>query len=200
MSTHVPKQTMPEQAREALRLAEADPGRSLVLAASITQRALDEQDLEAAAIAERAWGLATLHMSEESLDSAFGHLRAAIKLGRRARSPALAAEARMTLAFALTVHGRAQQGLRELDRALPQLTGVARARAQAQRGAILYALDRFDEALAAYRAALPVLRRAGDRLWVQRVLTNRGVLHGYRHEFAAAEADLREAGQLSEAL
>jgi tetratricopeptide (TPR) repeat protein len=185
------------RARAALRLAEADPGRSAELAATVARQALDERDLAAASVAERALGLATLHMTGEALDIAFLHLRTAIRLGDRAAAPALAAEARMTLAFALTVRGRPHQGLRELDRALPRLTGVARARALAQRGAILYALDRFDEALTAYRTALPSLRRAGDRLWVQRVLTNRGVLHGYRHAFAAAEADLREAGQLA---
>ena len=33
-------------------------------------------------------------------------------------------------------------------------------------------------------------------MWVQRVLYNRAVLYGYQQEFAAAEADLREAAQL----
>jgi tetratricopeptide (TPR) repeat protein len=200
MSSTVYDTTMLDQARAALRLAEADPGRSFELATTIARRALDEHDLAAAAVAERALGLATLHMSDEGLDAAFQHLRTAIRLGDRAASPQLAAEARMTLAFALTIRGRPHQGLRELDRALPRLTGVARARAQAQRGLILYALDRFDEALTAYRTALPLLRRADDRLWVLRVLTNRGTLHGYRHAFAAGEADLQEATQLAEAL
>jgi tetratricopeptide (TPR) repeat protein len=198
MTAH--ESTMLDEARAALRLAEADPGRSVELATTIARRAREKRDLAAAAVAERALGLATLLASDEGVETAFRHLRAAIKLGHRAASPELAAEARMTLAFALTVRGRPHHGLRELDRALPQLAGVARARAQAQRGAILYALDRFDEALTAYRTALPLLRRAGDRLWVLRVLTNRGVLHGYRHAFAAAEADLREAGQLAAAL
>ena len=71
---------------------------------------------------------------------------------------------------------------------------------EAQRGAILQQLGRFDEALTSYRAALPALRRARDQLWIQRVLLNRGVVHGYRHEFAAAGKDLREAEQLCEKL
>jgi tetratricopeptide (TPR) repeat protein len=54
-------------------------------------------------------------------------------------------------------------------------------------------LGRNDEALSYYQRAIPGLRRAADHLWLQRALFNRGVLHGYRHEFAAAEADLREA-------
>ena len=73
---------------------------------------------------------------------------------------------------------------------------MRRARAQAQRGPILTQLGRLDEALPDYHAALSVLRRADDDLWVQRVLRNRAVLHGYQQEFAAAEADLYEAAQL----
>ena len=73
---------------------------------------------------------------------------------------------------------------------------MARARAQAQRGAILLLLGRLDEALPDYQAALPVLRGADDHGWVYQVLCNRAVLYGYRQEFAAAEADLHEAAQL----
>ncbi|MBN6052405.1 CHAT domain-containing protein, partial [Nonomuraea sp. RK-328] len=54
--------------------------------------------------------------------------------------------------------------------------------------------------MAGYRAAVPVLRRAGDHLWLQRVLSNRAVMHGYRQELTAAESDLREAEELCTAL
>ena len=73
---------------------------------------------------------------------------------------------------------------------------MVRARAQAQRGAILQQFGRLDEALADLQASLPVLRDAGDLVWVQRVLSNRAVLQGYRGKFAAAEADLHEAERL----
>jgi tetratricopeptide (TPR) repeat protein len=186
-----------EQAREALRLAEADPQRAVALASDVLRRALDARDLAIATVAERALGLATLHLHD--LDTALRHLRTAIRYGREA-SPALAAEARMTLAFALNRRGRSASALREIDTALLDLDGVPRARAEAQRGAILHQLGRFAEALASYRAALPILRRADDHLWTLRVLNNRGLLHGHWQEFAAAEADLREADRLSHQL
>jgi tetratricopeptide (TPR) repeat protein len=190
--------TRSEQAREALRLADDDPGRSVALAIQVARHARAERDAAAASVAERALGLARLHL--EDLDTAMRHLRTAITLGHRAGSPKLAAEARMTLAYALSRRGRPQRGLREIDTALGELGGVERARALAQRGVILHQLDRLDEALAAYRLALRALRRAGDHVWVQRVLSNRAILYGHRLEFAAAEADLQEAGRLCEHL
>lgn len=191
-------QTLAEEAREALRLAEADPGRSVMSAASVAQRATAAGDLAAAAIAERARGLAALHVRDAV--TALKHLRAAVALGRRARSPQLAAEARMTLAYVLNGTGRSRQALTEIDAALADLSGVQRARADAQRGTILGAVGRLDEALACFRRALPVLRRADDHLWVQRVLLNRGVIYGYRCDFAAATRDLREAERVCDRL
>jgi len=190
--------TIADQAREALRLAEADPGRSAALASAVAERARAVHDVEATAIAERALGLAALHTDD--LDTAMRHLRAAIALSRRARSPRLAAEARMTLAYVLNGRGWPRQALREINAAVVELDGVERARAEAQRGAILQLLGRLDEALISFRESLPVLRRFGDRLWEQRVLSNRGVVYGYRNEFAAAEKDLREAAALCEQL
>ncbi|MBO0815791.1 MAG: CHAT domain-containing protein [Actinobacteria bacterium] len=190
--------TLAEQAREALRLAEADPAQSAVLAAAVAEQARAAHDVAAASIAARAQGLAALHTDDAA--TAIRHLRTAIALGRRARSRALTAEARMTLAYVLKGSGRSRQALREVDAALVDLDGVERARAEAQRGAILQLHGRLDEALASYRSALPGLRRADDHLWVQRVLLNRGVVYGYRGEFGAAIRDLREAGRLCEQL
>lgn len=190
--------TLAEEAREALRLAEADPGQSAALAAMVAEQARSAQDIAAAAIATRALGLAALHTNDAA--TAMRHLRAAVALGRRAHSPALTAEARMTLAYVLNGSGRSRQALREIDAALTDLDGVERARAEAQRGAILQLHGQLGEALASYRSALPELRRAGDHLWVQRILLNRGVVHGYRSEFGAAVRDLREAGRLCEQL
>jgi CHAT domain-containing protein len=190
--------TLAEQAREALRLAEDNPRRSVILAGAIARRARAERDMAAAAVAERALGLAAIHLDDP--DTAMGHLREAVVLGRRAAAPRLVGEARMTLAFALAARGRPQRALREINAAIVSLHGVERARAQVQHGAILQQLGRLDEALAADRAALPILRRAGDDLWVYRALSNRAIVHGYRREFAAAERDLREAERLCEAL
>ena len=103
-------------------------------------------------------------------------------------------EARLGLAYLLADRGRPEQALDELNRvlrALPDAPGHARA--LAQRGGVLLDLGRHAEALDHYREALPALRAAGDGFWVRRVIWNRGLAHAYRHEFAAAEADLRQA-------
>ena len=184
-----------EQAGEALRLAESNPVKSAALAEYVIARARRDHDLKAQAVAERALGIAALQL--EDPDAALGHLRAAIQLGRQAGAAELAAEARMTLAFALAVRGRGRQGLKEIETALESLRSrVARARARAQRGVILIQLDRPAEALSDFKAAVPVLRAEDDLVWLQRVLSNRAVLYGYRQEFAAAEADLAEAERL----
>src|SRR5919197_3490548 len=127
--------TINEEAHEALRLAEADPRRSVTLATAVAGRARAGGDLAAASVAERALGLAALQL--EDPDAAMRHLRAAIALGLRAGSAHLAAEDRMRLAFVLNVRGRSRQPLREIDRVVADLDRLARARAQAQRGAIL---------------------------------------------------------------
>lgn len=96
-------------------------------------------------------------------------------------------------ALALDDLGRPDDAIRELDRAVAILTGVDRERARVQRAIILRRLGRDEEALASYRVALAGFRRAGDRLWQARTLTNRGVLRAYRGDVRAAERDLRRA-------
>jgi hypothetical protein len=184
-----------DEAREALRLAEAAPGHAVAFAARVAEQARGEGDLAAGAVAERAWGLALRHSGD--LVSAVEHLQHAVRLGRRSGSARFAGEARITLAFALFERGRTRRALAEIDAAALELDGAAAALALAQRGTILNELGRVDEAVACYRAALPVLRDSGDSLGVYRVVWNRGLAHAYRHEFAAAEADLREAERLA---
>lgn len=183
-----------ELARDALRTANADPRHAVVLAERAAERALAEGDGVAGAIAARARGLAAFHL--EDSDTAVLHLRQAIALGRRAGSETVVGEARMTLAFVMNWRGQPRVAMREINAAIAALHGVERARARAQRGAILHQLGRVTEALADYRAALPILRQTDDELWIQRVLSNRGIVHTERHEFAAAEADLLEASRI----
>jgi tetratricopeptide (TPR) repeat protein len=183
-----------ERASEAHRLAEAKPAEAAALASRVVEQARQDRDFASWAVAERALGMAALRL--EDLDAALRHLREAVRLGQRAGSAELVADARTGLAFALNVRGQSRQALRQMEVALADLTGLARARAQAQRGAILSMLGRLDEALPDYRAALATQRRAGDHVWVERLLANRAVIYGYRQEFTAAENDLREAEEL----
>ncbi|MEV5502528.1 CHAT domain-containing tetratricopeptide repeat protein [Nonomuraea fuscirosea] len=187
-------QSPPDLATELLRLAEADPARLTELATEVARRARTGGDLELGSSAHRALGIAALHVTD--LRTAERHLRDAIRLAVRAGSPELAAEARLRLAFVRCVQGRMEQAISEVELALPDLHGAGRARAEAQRAVIFNHLRRPEDALASYRLAVPVLSRAGDHLWLQRVLSNRGIVHGYRHEFAAAESDFQEAERL----
>lgn len=175
-------------------LAEADPGRAVIVAASVAATARDHNDLAALSRAERALGIAAVHLDD--LATAARHLRAAIRTAGRAGSPELAAEAKIRMAFVTSMRGRPRQALADLEALLPSLHGELRGRAEAQRAAVFNHLGRHADALASYRQAIPVLRRAQDHVWLQRVLSNRGIVYGYRHEFALAEADFHEAEDL----
>jgi tetratricopeptide (TPR) repeat protein len=185
-----------EKALAAVRLAGSDPRRAIRLATSAATLARLERDAAAVAVAERALGLAAMRL--EDFDAALDHLRRAIRIGRRAGRTTIVAEARMTLAGVLSRNGRPHAALSALDKALVDLNGADHARATGQRGAIMHQIGRLDEAVASYRAALPGLRRADDPMWTQRILSNRGVLHAQRNEFAAAIEDLGAAKILCE--
>ena len=188
-----------DSAHEALRLAEAAPADAVALAAATVRRARRSGDAVACAVAERAWGLALRQRGD--LGGAVVHLQRGVRCAEQAGDDPVAAEARLTLAYSLAERGRAEQALDEVDTALAALAdGPGRARALAQRGGILLDLGRHAEALDHYRRAFPALRAAGDTLWIYRVVCNRGLAHAYRHEFAAAETDLRHAEQLAEEL
>ncbi|MBO3749180.1 CHAT domain-containing protein [Streptosporangiaceae bacterium NEAU-GS5] len=177
----------PDPAGELLRMAEADPARLRGMAAPYSSGA----DPALASVAERALGVAAIHLDD--LGTAAAHLRNAMRLARRAGDPALAAEARIRLAFVSSLRGRPQQAIAEIDLALPDLHGIARARADVQRAAVFNHLGRHDDTVASSRLPISTLRRTGDGLWLQRALSNRAVAYGHRMEYAAAEADLREA-------
>ncbi|MEU6408362.1 CHAT domain-containing tetratricopeptide repeat protein [Microbispora sp. NPDC046933] len=195
----------PEPANEPLAEAEAalaavdrDPVSGLPAAERAARRAARAGHAVAASTAERAWGHALLHVGE--LDNAIRHLSRAAALGVRAGRADLAAEARYKLAFAVLQRGRPQAALREIDTALPDLTGMAAARARAQRAIVLHVMGRLDESLAEFEVALQALRQNDDLLGVQRMLINRALVHSDRHAFAAAERDLLEAETLAREL
>jgi tetratricopeptide (TPR) repeat protein len=190
----VPDAELLERAQAALRLASVEPSVAANQAGEAYAAAVGRRLWDAASVADRALGLAAVHLHD--LDLACTHLRNAVMLARRAGRADLAAEARMTLAFALNRQGRLRRALIEIDAAVSDLDGAGRARAIAQRGAILQQLGRLDEATAEYRSALPQLRRADDRAWIQRVLSNRGVLHAFRHEYRLALRDLNASQEI----
>lgn len=186
------------QAREALRLAQIDPARSVQVAGEAIAQARGLRQWDAASVAERAFGLALVHLQD--LTAAHRHLRTAMALAHRGGFTELEAEARITFAGALNRSGQPQRALTEIGTALDGLSNPAHARGLFQRAAILQQLGHLDEALADYRTALPSLRRADDLLGVQRVLLNRGLLHAFKHAYGAALRDLHEAQRLCDQL
>jgi CHAT domain-containing protein/tetratricopeptide (TPR) repeat protein len=157
-----------------------------------------EFDHPAACMAERALGLAA--RGEHDLDGSLAHLRRAVRIADHHGLAGLAAEARTSLGGTLALRGRHAAALREFDRAMPALSGLALARLQMQRATVLMMQDRYNEALEGWRRALPELRRAGDLTSQATLLGNRGLVHAYRGEPSAAERDLTEAERLHVAL
>ncbi len=187
-----------DDAREALRQAGSDPARAVGLAGAATRRARRESDAEAAAVAEQAWGHATLYRGD--MANAARHLRRSIEHGRRAGSDALAAEARMTLSYALAQQGRLTAALTEIDRAVRVLDGIAGARAHSYRGMVLRLASRPAEALAELDIAIAMADHAGDELIAHRMLINRGLVRVDLDDLAGAEADLVLAQRIGERL
>ena len=179
-------------AEEALRLAQSEPVQSHALALdALAQR----PDPLALATAERALGLAA--KARHDLRRAREHLERSISVADDAAlPPAVAAETRASLAPVLWYLGDTPAALREIALAAPQVTGAVAIRLEMSRGFIIQREGRLDEALDVYRRVLPAMRRLGDRVAEAAVLTNRGILHAYRGEFSAAEADLRLAERL----
>src|SRR3954452_3213949 len=113
---------MLERAGELLRLAEAEPARAVAPATELSRQARRNGDVAAGSVAERALGLAALHL--QNTDVAVRHLRRAVALGGRAGNPALVAEARLRLAAIHNVAGRPRMAVREIEAALRDAEGV----------------------------------------------------------------------------
>ncbi len=130
------------------------------------------------------------------LQAAITELRRGTRLARASGRPEREADVQATLGTALAWTGRSRQGLAVLDRAVAASRGGAAGRALMRRATILYELGRFREAQDDLGRALPLLRRAGDRVWEARLLMFRA------HVFLAfglprrAAADFAQAEQL----
>jgi tetratricopeptide (TPR) repeat protein len=151
-------------------------------------------DAEAASVAHRTIGLVARETGR--LSAARHRLLRAIAVAEAGELDLRAIEARLSLVLALLQGGCPDAALVELDRAAEHAPRELRGQVLVQRALIHIRVGRFEEALDDSRRALPLLRRAGDRLNEARLLSNRGVLHAYRGELRLAEADLDKALQL----
>jgi len=166
-------------------------------AARLAQEALSASagDPEVASVAERALGM--IATARGDLVGGQAHLRTAIREAIAGAHSARAAEARGSLAYALTLSGATDEALAEVDRAVPALEGISAARLKMLRALILTEVARFGAADIAFRDALDTLKCAGgDDLLEGDIRTNRSLLYVHRRDWRAAENDLRLAEAL----
>ncbi len=190
-------QSPSDLATTALALATVDPEKAVVAAELARVAARTRRDWRAVSVASRARGVAELQLRR--LDDAVADLRLAVSAARRARDVELVGQANMSLGPALMLRGQPTQGLAAVGRAIAGLRGVLAARARVQRSAMLQQLGRYDGSLDDVRAALPVLRRAGDHEWEVRALSNRSNVYVARRQLGLAEADLVRSQRLCDA-
>jgi Tfp pilus assembly protein PilF len=134
------------------------------------------------------------------LDTARRRLRRAIAIAEAGDLEIRAVEARLSLVLVLLQGGYTEAALAELDLAAERAPRELRGQVLVQRALVHIRMDRFEDALEDSRRAVPLLRRAGDRLNEARLLSNRGILHAYRNELGLAETDLNKALGLYQAL
>lgn len=178
-----------EAAERAVITASSDP----LLARSMANEVLADQGAgpEAWSVALRA--LAVVERDLGEIDAAYRHIRKAVRTAQTAGLSARAVQARLTLASVFLQQGRTRRALAELTAAAEVAPRELLGPALFQRALVLIRTGEFDEALITSRRALPIVRRAGDRSLEAAVLSNRGILHGYRGELARAEDDLTKA-------
>lgn len=190
-----PDDELTAAAERALELVQSRPHEAAAAAHRVVARAIEANDHAAAALGERALGLAALETQDG--ERALRHLRAAARLADQTERDDLIGVARMSLSLALARGGQTEEALREVDVAAAHLpSGVEAARVRVQRALILQQQGKFDQAAEHYRQSLAGLRAAGDRLWEARTRCNLGVLHTYLGEWEKATNDLMAAERL----
>jgi tetratricopeptide (TPR) repeat protein len=158
-----------------------------------------------ASVAHQAAGIVLREFGD--VQAGVRELRAALRLACRADSADREADVRAALGVGLVYAGRTADGLAELGRAVYLSSGVLKARVLHRRGIVLWTLGLHAPALADFRAAIPVLSRAGDKIWTARALNARGSVYASMGNAARADADFvaavalyDETGQVLEAI
>ncbi len=123
-------------------------------------------------------------------------LRALIGRAERAGQAQLVPRFRLTLAWIELDRGRFAACAAELAlaRSSPFKEDVARGHCLG--GLLRCAAGEHAAAVIELSAAIPALRRLGDRRWLANALVGRGTASGYLHRLAEADADFAAAGRL----
>ncbi len=185
------------EATELVTMANADPQAAIAAATDLLARPGAAGDLRARAIAWRARGLAAANLMD--LDEAVECLEAAMAAAAATGDPQLLATVQMTQGGVLSWSGESGRALTIMSEALAQLSGLDRARALVQRGAVHYRIASFDTALIDFDEAFPLLE-GRDQMWLGNLLVNRALTRAYLGSLALAEDDLLAARTVYEAL
>lgn len=176
---------------ELLQLVFAAPNEAMRQARAVLADSPSPLD---ASIAHQAIGIVQRDFGD--LTSALTELRQALAMARRSGSTEREADVLATFGIALVHNGRTRRGLAALDRAVALSAGRHGARVRFRRAGALWVLGRHRDALVDLRAAVLVLRRAKDTVWLGRALTLRGQVHLAFGAVERAIADFTEAERL----
>jgi tetratricopeptide (TPR) repeat protein len=123
-----------------------------------------------------------------------------VATAERAGLAHLAGRVRLTLAWLDVDAGRFAAAARRLATARAAVAGEDVARARCLAGLLWCATGRHGDAITELAAAIPALRRAGDRHWLANALVGRGTAAAYLRRPAEADADFAAAAELFGAL
>jgi tetratricopeptide (TPR) repeat protein len=145
-------------------------------------------------VAHQAAGIVLREFGD--VEAGVRELRAALQMARRTGQAERKADVLATLGVALVYASRTTAGLKALDLAVRQSSGVLAAQVRVRRGMMLWLLGRYQAALDDFRHAITVLRPAGDQIWMARALNARTLLNVLLGVTSRADADFAEAGRL----
>jgi tetratricopeptide (TPR) repeat protein len=145
-------------------------------------------------VAHQAAGIVLREFGD--VEAGVRELRAALRMARQTGQAERKADVLATLGVALVYASRTTAGLKALDQAVRQSSGVLAARVRVRRGMMLWLLGRYQAALDDFRHAIAVLRPAGDQIWMARALNARTLLNVLLGVASRADADFAEAGRL----
>jgi len=183
------------EAEELLRTLFSDPAAARSRAQA---ELIPDSDPFVASIGHQVLGIV---LRDEGIpDDALAHLADALRLARRSGDGERAGDVRATLGATLARLGRVAEGMRQLDRAARQLSGLALARMLVRRAIVLgYLLARYEDSMVDLRRAIAVFDREGDLVWKSRALNLVGLAHAAVGELTEASAAFEEYGRLSTA-
>jgi tetratricopeptide (TPR) repeat protein len=181
----------PKNSLDLLPMVFARPNEAVTAARALLTDSVSPFD---ASVAYQAIGIFERDFGD--VTASIAALRRARDLARRSGSADRETDVLGTLGAALVFAGRTRQGLATLGAALIAAEGLAAAQVRHRRAAAFWTLGRHAEAMDDFRVAMPVLREAGDTIWLVRALSIRGTVRLAMGEAAAADRDFAEAEQL----